>query len=450
MDIKPIVDLIDEPQFADVTIASAWEPVSLLDKVIWGLHENMDAATELEYLAGLRRYATIKNGQANATCSAYAGTDFKAHIDDALSKIWKIRYNIVIEFKHTIKAEIRAPKQTFLRHQFDAGSFILVNDVAELLGDEVYDTNAKAMALMPYFNHLAAGIPCTSRTPLSSKAKENVNCVQSGTAATGTASAHVLRICEKHLPGEVACECVTNLQQRTNPSDMSDAEFITSKLQGLGYWALHTVLCSKTIGSPFPRERLWWVALRELQGASDSISHFFLSLLAEFKLPAKLELSEFFTLDDQQREECAEYMGVPSLAQCGLREPKNAKAEPEYKLDHMSYFRAQGKEWPVPSEDWPRWRSVIDMNGMLPREREVAIFVHSVWPDMGEGRQMEFLDVNFSLPRLVDPCIDDDDKLKKSPWLACILWGQISNNIFVGACINGTQHRSNSAQWSKH
>ena len=116
----------------------------------------------------------------------------------------------------------------------------------------------------------------------------------------------------------------------------------------------------------------------------------------------------------------------------------------------MSYFRSQGKEWPVPPEDWAHYSSVIDMNGMLPREREVAIFVHSVWPDMEEGRHMEFLDVNFSLPRLVDPCIDEEDKLKKSPWLVCILWGRISNNIFVEACINGTQHRSNSAQWSKH
>ena len=156
-------------------------------------------------------------------------------------------------------------KQIFLRHQFGKDSFILANDVADLLEDQIYDTNAKSMVLMPYFNHLAAGIPCTSRTPLSSKASQNLNCVQNGTAATGTASGNVLNLCEKYLPNEAACECVTNLQQRANPSDMSDAEFITSKFIALGYWAMHMILSAAANGAPFPRERLWWVALRSQQ-----------------------------------------------------------------------------------------------------------------------------------------------------------------------------------------
>ena len=108
--VRPITDQIDESHSVDVTMASAWEPTNILYEVLWALHENMDAATELDFIAGLRRYATINKGQANATCSAYAGTDFKAHIDNGLSKIWKVRYNITIDFKHTIKAEIHKKK----------------------------------------------------------------------------------------------------------------------------------------------------------------------------------------------------------------------------------------------------------------------------------------------------------------------------------------------------
>ena len=108
---------------------------------------------------------------------------------------------------------------------------------------------------------VAGGSPSVKRQ----RASQNLNCVQNGTAATGTASGHVLNLCEKYLANEAACECVTNLQQRANPSDMSDAEFITSKFIALGYWAMHTILSAAANGAPFPRERLWWVALRSQQ-----------------------------------------------------------------------------------------------------------------------------------------------------------------------------------------
>ena len=74
-----------------------------------------------------------------------------------------------------------------------------------------------------------------------------------------------------------------------------------------------------------------------------------------------------------------------------------------YPLSIHIYSHTRIFDWPVPDEDWPHYQSLIDMNGMLPREREVAIYVQSVWPDMGEGRQMEFLDVNMTLTRIADP-----------------------------------------------
>ena len=61
---------------------------------------------------------------------------------------------------------------------------------------------------MPYFKSLTGGIPCVSRSPLSVKAKENVNCVQEKREATGEAFETVCATVDSHHPSEIQLECV--------------------------------------------------------------------------------------------------------------------------------------------------------------------------------------------------------------------------------------------------
>lgn len=140
-------------------------------------------------------------------------------------------------------------------------------------------------------------------------------------------------------------------------------------------------MSSEVVGAIIPRDRLWWVAARSLSGPPEDITAFFLTLLHALKLsPGCLHLSDVFTVDDKIRREEALRCGVPSLLDLGSREPLRKKKEYDYKMEHLEAFRRQGLNWPVQQDDWIRFARVINFNGMLVRERELAIFCHTLWP----------------------------------------------------------------------
>ena len=196
----------------------------------------MEPGMELEFVAGVRRYASLPAAADLNSFSAYAGTDFKQHVDDALSYVWHIRYGVKITFKTAVRSEIKPSKQKFLQQQFGK-DFLLCSDTKDMLGDSIVDLNSGAATNPSWVHSMHGGFPCTSRTPLSSKARDNVDCVQRDTAATGVGANTLLRIVDKWAPEEVIIECVVTLKQKTGKATMSDADFITQSLQKLGYWA---------------------------------------------------------------------------------------------------------------------------------------------------------------------------------------------------------------------
>ncbi len=85
----------------------------------------------------------------------------------------------------------------------------MVADAAEAGSDIAKNLeNGGEKHMVPYCFAMDGGPPCTSRTPVSSKAKQNVNCVQDEVGATGEGFKNVRQEVEKHGPTVLALECV--------------------------------------------------------------------------------------------------------------------------------------------------------------------------------------------------------------------------------------------------
>lgn len=87
----------------------------------------------------------------------------------------------------------------------------------------------------------------------------------------------------------------------------------------------------------------------------------------------------------------------------------------------MQFFQHAGLEWPV-NQSAPHSISKIDFSGLLPREREAAVFLDVLFKPRArsDGKQiMEFLDVNPTVKRVVKAYFEDDfgpPKPDASPW----------------------------------
>lgn len=93
-----------------------------------------------------------------------------------VQKVWKDLYGVSVAFDCCLYAEKQEQKQEFLVEQFDPEW--LVGNAAELNADSARNlAQGGAQGLLPFVWMLDAGFPCTSRTPLSSRAAGNVNCV---------------------------------------------------------------------------------------------------------------------------------------------------------------------------------------------------------------------------------------------------------------------------------
>ena len=144
---------------------------------ITDIHDSLDPVTELAVVAALRRYATLDNSP-RSCCSCFAGSEVKEKLDDALYDFWAKRYNIKFDCMHDVKAEHHKGKKQWLIQQYP--NLILANSVADLAADVVDDCNSGQSKVIPHFNRVDAGFPCTSRSSHNQNAKANLNCCQEG------------------------------------------------------------------------------------------------------------------------------------------------------------------------------------------------------------------------------------------------------------------------------
>jgi hypothetical protein len=144
------------------------------------------------------------------------------------------------------------------------------------------------------------------------------------------------------------------------------------------------------------------------------MTHHFKRVLSAFKLDP-LPVASFLSVSDNARRMQASRMGLKLHSDFGPRMPKFVKKDPDWKLEHKQLFKAQGICWPANYE--ASECKAISFAGMLPRECEAAVFCHIVWPPTTPA-VLAFFDVNQTLSRLTQSCLNDDlgKKPDSTPW----------------------------------
>ena len=339
----------------------------------------------------------------------------------ALSDVLFHRYGLVLECDNSLYCENHEGKQEFIRQQHQPR--VLVDNVALLAHDVVKNiassSSSAEQELLPFVVGMDAGIPCTSRTPLSSKSSSNLNCVQEQREATGLGWKAVHDTIQKHWPTVIGLECVKQLGQKSG-DDTSDADYILQCLRSLGYWAHSDVLEALDFGAPGPRERLYWGALRDVVGGHNVISMFFNKILMGFKASVMWSAEDMFTMSVEARAEVAEAIGVPLNKEFGPRISKSTKDSQNWKSDHKQMFDANGLPWPYLAE---HGANVLDPSGLFAREIEACWLAHSLFPPSAHDG-LEFIDINPQTTRLMQPFLKEDMTVKenakgpegRSPW----------------------------------
>lgn len=221
-----------------------------------------------------------------------------------------------------------------------------------------------------------------------------------------------------HKPYELTAENVAQLMQG---GEQSDVVWLQRQMEEHGYWVLLQEDNAGDFGSFPNRRRLWWDCILNLKGDRDTITRFFLDVYKACKIPFRRNnVLKIFIMDYHERKLEANRCGLKLLAELGVREPKRATTDPEYKVEHYAMFSAHTEiKWPFEVEDFVECNGVhICFGGMLPREREACVFLSHVF-SMDLNMQLlviEFLDGNPTLSRLCSACFDDNGDLKKSPW----------------------------------
>ena len=280
----------------------------------------------------LRHYSSRHGGLGGLVtrASACTGCDVKAKVDNILNSFFQAHFDVTVDSVHCLRSEIDPRKQVFIRQMFRDATFV-AGDMAGLQKDKVRDVISGSDRMVPHFVSLDIGFPCKSRTPLSAKCRENLNCCQKDTAETGKAVNCILKILEKNWPAELVMECVTQLLQVGDGCEISDAAWITQQLIARGYWCIDTVVQASKQGSPVPRERIYWAAIRGIpKEKHNEASHFFLDILAAFNVgeltPA--ECTQVFLMKSEaERKGISAARSLPTYAGTGamVSQAKGAK-----------------------------------------------------------------------------------------------------------------------------
>lgn len=374
----------------------------------------MGSATEVDYCLSLRRLCSVSPDISK--WSLFGGTCISSKFIEALVDVWANRYGLHFNYRSSVVAECMPEKQDFIRHQVKP--YILVSDVAQLNADVATNLMTGSQSLLPYCMLMDGGVPCTSRTPLSSKSSQNANCVQMEQEATGRGFRDLCAAVAKHWPVAIVLECVVQLSQKVG-SQQSDAEWMCQKLRSMGYWCHTDSVQASEWGAPGPRERQYWCALRTVGGNHQDISHYFNTVLTSFKQPCPMwPLESYFTLDDTKRAEEADKVGLTLHNAFGPRASKTLKESLNWKAEHKVLCDNNSIQWPVPIEVI---ESAINRSGLFPREQEAAYILHKFFPPP-QTDALQFVDINPVVGRLLNSHMDDSDHPKpgNGPWRATL------------------------------
>ena len=371
------------------------------------------SALDIEFAACMRRFADLTSGKLERW-ALFAGSGVATYFYNALNKVLQGCYNVSLKSHTVLYCEKDPAKISHLQTQF--GPRCVVQDVSELTAHTAFNISSNKPELLPYVFLLDGGFPCTSRTPLSSKRKGNLNCVQEERGATGVGFKEIKCVIQKHTPEIIILECVKELTQKDEDESVSDSEFIVSQLEEMGYWVHTDILDAKRYGSYVSRVRSYWVGIL-IRGDKNAITHFFNKILVSFGRPPCAPLSCFFQLNNHIRQENTEGVRLPMMGDLGIRESR--EKQEDWKVEHKELFEGIGLAWPVdPAPESNPEGDVWIFGGMYPREVDAAILFHRAWA-MPEARVIEFIDINQSTKRILDKHMTPEGIIDKdkTAWL---------------------------------
>ena len=226
---------------------------------------------ETEFLSGVRRFVSLfGHGQHGGYGTGCSATDISRRCERAIFNIFERKLGLRVKLPAIVSCEKDPRKRQFLLLQHDVP--LVISKLSELASpSKVCNVRNGQLELPGQLLHLLVGIPCISRTSLSSKCAQNMNCVQEGRSATGCAFEEVLEIVQSHWPTIVALECVRNLDQKKS-GKQSDAQWICEQMRSQGYWSFYQVMDNADEGMiDAARSRLWWLSARGLRGSHLSV-----------------------------------------------------------------------------------------------------------------------------------------------------------------------------------
>ncbi|CAK0874683.1 unnamed protein product, partial [Prorocentrum cordatum] len=412
-----------------VSACSEFEPRNLAEHMVRRWLTELGPEVEIDCINGLRSFASKVPEGIAARWSLFAGSGVGTHFYSALQTVLNREFGIEVVFDTTVYSELNPEKQQHIMDQFSPR--FLVGDVKKLKSPSSdNDARGGTEELLPWCFILDAGPPCTSRTPLSCRRAANLGCVQESREATGVGFNETLSVIKQHWPTIVHLECVKELNQEGGVQQDSDASWVTSELKKMGYWAHHGTLDSCDFGAYPRRVRTYWTGMLHMKGSPDEIAHHFNRVLVACRLPNASDADNPKTwpcieTNDEFLKRMSTVSGIPLWSDFGVgRESKSKKDDPNWKHEHREIFQANGIQWPFDHAAPPVGGDVIHRSGMLPREFELAVMSHVLFP-MAIGTQMEFFDVNQSTQRTIKRHLDEDtyrpksvtgDAVAPSPW----------------------------------
>ena len=387
------------PQNVAGTCDDNYTPKTYAMDLLAAAHSELPPAFVVEYVHSLRRLAAELGDEPLTRWGLFAGGGIAGKVNADISTFLRHEYAIDIRIPSEVMAEKEAEKLEFIQIHHD-DLRVLSADVAGLVGCTCCNIlTGNPRHVLPDCWLLDGGIPCVSRTSVNMNCAKNIDCVQRKTQdATSKGFEHTNQVVVEHSPKMAWLECVKNLTQTSSPDNKSDAEYMRDKLRDAMGWAHYAILDAEHFGARIPRIRCLWAALRNLRGNDAEITAWFDMCCNHLKTKTPLHnLGDFIAITDAERTATAKALNFTLLKDLGLRDTKSNVANPEYKLEHLEIMPAFGISWPMDIASVST-RSKICFAGLLPREREVAVFLDNVFEPKHD---LEIIDINPTLARLL-------------------------------------------------
>ena len=203
-------------------------------------------------------------------------------------------------------------------------------------------------------------------------------------------------------------ENVTELREESGKSHLSDADYIVQWFQEHEYEASYFVVSARDFGSPSHRRRLFFLAVHVGRDSSPQCRQTSLkaafaevdTVLKELKVDA-CPLEQFL-IEPDTLQMWAQTSQWPLY---NKRENSAGKVL-AFKSEHCQLYRAADLTYPLPEESVPTYLKHV-LGDCSERMQESLIYLDAIYPLAEHSCEVEGLDLNASLPRLLG---------KTSPW----------------------------------